>query len=571
MKKVTMGFLTGGLCLTVLLICGSAQAAIPLLLHHQGVMKSNGTLVSGTGNFRFALVNPASNVNLWTNDGSNVGTQNMPTAAVSLSINNGLYEVTLGASALMTPIPSSVFDADNVALRIWFDDGVSGPELLVPDQPVTTAPFSIRAVNADTAKDSDAVGGSSLADINAQIADDVATHAAIANAHHSKTIDASELIQGTLDNARLSAGVSLLGQTIELNSAEVTGQISDANVPAAIARDTEVTSAIDTHRTDPAAHTTLTSLVIAGSQITSGKIDNARLNTGPGNGLDADTVDGLQAGAFILTTGGTISASSTTQVLSVTNIGTKNALYAHATGASGYGIEAEANGTSGRGIYGRATDTGAGTLNWGGYFVAAGGNGQGVRGEVGGASATGVYGWAGGGAGKAIEGLANATGAVTNYGGYFLARGDNGRAVYGNTTGLNGKTADFVADGSGNAVGVQGYASYTGAVTNHGGYFTAAGQTGRGVYAQATSTATTTNYGGYFVANGILGIGVYGTGAMGIKGESTGNSLSGVYGVAGGDNADGVHGFGMGPGGDGVSGLSSESYAHLLQLVLDLG
>jgi len=37
----------------------------------------------------------------------------------------------------------------------------------------------------------------------------------------------------------------------------------------------------------------------AGTAITSGKIGNTYLNTGTGNGLDADTVDGLEAAAFV--------------------------------------------------------------------------------------------------------------------------------------------------------------------------------------------------------------------------------------------------------------------------------
>ena len=59
----------------------------------------------------------------------------------------------------------------------------------------------------------------------------------------------------------------------------------DAETAARIAGDILLQDQIDNHE-----H--------AGEDITSGTIDNARLNTGHGNGLDADTVDGLHASEF---------------------------------------------------------------------------------------------------------------------------------------------------------------------------------------------------------------------------------------------------------------------------------
>ncbi|UCF44292.1 MAG: hypothetical protein JSV99_05085, partial [Planctomycetota bacterium] len=81
---------------------------------------------------------------------------------------------------------------------------------------------------------------------------------------------------------------------------------------------------------------------------------------------------------------------------------------------SGYGIHGLATGSSGQGVYGYASNSGAVT-NYGGYFVAAGESGRGVYGTAAGSSGRGVYGYAGN------------TGAVTNYGGYFSAAGESGR------------------------------------------------------------------------------------------------------------------------------------------------
>jgi hypothetical protein len=141
--------------------CASVHAAIPLQINHQGVIKVNGVPFDGNGNFRFAFVDPDTGQNLWTNDGSTTGTNQMPTAAVSLPVINGIYNVRLGDSLLpnMVPIASAVFNDDNVVLRIWFDDGVNGNRQLSPDQPVTSAGYVYHALTAETADNGVPSGG----------------------------------------------------------------------------------------------------------------------------------------------------------------------------------------------------------------------------------------------------------------------------------------------------------------------------------------------------------------------------------------------------------------------------
>ena len=89
--------------------------------------------------------------------------------------------------------------------------------------------------------------------------------------------------------------------------------------------------------------------------------------------------------------------------------------------------------------------------------------------------------------GIGVYGNANATGAIANYGGTFLAAGNLGR-------------------------GVQGTATATGNVSNYGGYFEAAGNNGRGVVGMATATGAVANVGGYFEADGGNGRGVVAAG-----------------------------------------------------------
>jgi len=53
----------------------------------------------------------------------------------------------------MTAIDDSVFDNDNLGLRVWFDDGTNGSQLLTPDQRVVPTAFAARAAKADKVTD----------------------------------------------------------------------------------------------------------------------------------------------------------------------------------------------------------------------------------------------------------------------------------------------------------------------------------------------------------------------------------------------------------------------------------
>jgi len=159
-------------------------------------------------------------------------------------------------------------------------------------------------------------------------------------------------------------------------------------------------------------------------------------------------------------------------------------------------------GSTGAVIGGENSYTGSSYYTYGGYFASSGINGRGVYGSASGSGGTGAY------------GRATATGAVKNYGGRFLAAGDEARGVYGEASSTSGNPnfgGKFLAKGF-SGIGVQGDASSSAlGVTNYGGKFFAAGGKGRGVYGEASSAgAGEENYGGKFNAAGGSGIGVYG-------------------------------------------------------------
>jgi len=114
---------------------GALSAQVPQLLNYQGRVAVGTVNFDGSGQFKFALVNGNASTTYWSNDGSsNAGSQ--PTAAVSLTVTKGLYAVLLGDTSVanMTAIPASVWSNADVRLRVWFNDGTNGFQLLTPDQ-----------------------------------------------------------------------------------------------------------------------------------------------------------------------------------------------------------------------------------------------------------------------------------------------------------------------------------------------------------------------------------------------------------------------------------------------------
>lgn len=111
------------------------HAQVPTLLNYQGRVAVGTVNFEGNGQFKFALVNATGTVTYWKSNGSNIF-PGEPLLAVSLPVNKGLYSVLLGDTTIanMNAIPPSVFANPDVRLRVWFNNGVNGSQLLTPDQ-----------------------------------------------------------------------------------------------------------------------------------------------------------------------------------------------------------------------------------------------------------------------------------------------------------------------------------------------------------------------------------------------------------------------------------------------------
>ncbi|MHC4499463.1 MAG: hypothetical protein ACYS21_10170, partial [Planctomycetota bacterium] len=194
-------------------------------------------------------------------------------------------------------------------------------------------------------------------------------------------------------------------------------------------------------------------------------------------------------GTFVAVDAETSGSQAVRGRATATGAGTNYGGYFEAYKAEGRGVAGVTNGISGQGVYGEAS----------------GSSGQGVYGEASGSSGRGVRGVASGSSGQGVQGYASNPGDVTNYGGYFQAQGQQGHGVYGEASGISGRGVRGVASGS-SGQGVQGYASNSGNITNYGGYFVALGDQGRGIYADGGSNGYAAEFrGNVLIRNGSTG------------------------------------------------------------------
>jgi hypothetical protein len=121
------------------------SAGAPTMVSYQGQVTVAGVAYTGTGYFKFAIWS-GSGGNEWTNDGTASG-GGEPTAAVSLTVDSGLFNVLLGDTSLtnMTALEASVFDEPERYLRIWFSNDDSTYTLLSPDQRIAAVPYALQA------------------------------------------------------------------------------------------------------------------------------------------------------------------------------------------------------------------------------------------------------------------------------------------------------------------------------------------------------------------------------------------------------------------------------------------
>ena len=157
----------------------------------------------------------------WSNDG--VGPQPLPgesiepTTVVSLPVTKGLYSVLLGDSTIsnMADIPTQIFSfAYNLRLRVWFNDGTHGFQVLSPDQRLAPAVYL-----ADGAVTNPNIADGAI--YGAKISPGSITGSQLANG----TVTTAKIADGAISGAKIAGGAigsSQMGSFLSLNSVSIT-------------------------------------------------------------------------------------------------------------------------------------------------------------------------------------------------------------------------------------------------------------------------------------------------------------------------------------------------------------
>ena len=500
---------------------GTARAQfIPPGINHQGLVKVNGAPYTGSGSFYFALSLPdglGGFSNVWTSDGSQMHTSNRPSSPITLSVNEGHYNVALGDGSATNSMDYTIFKSSGgqLWLRIWFNDGVNGIQKLSPDQPLSSVPYAFAAQGL--------MSGGTGSGVDADLLD--GQHAT-AFAVGSHTHAASAITSGFLEEDRIPSGIARLYQIIyQVKEDDGAGSGVDADLLDGL----HAASFAASSHTHGAAEILPT---ILGAD-------------GAGSGLDADLLDGKQANQLWSTTGNNSTTPGTNFVGTTDNIAleikvnntramrieptiyspnliggyTGNSVTAGAKGAtiSGGGASGENintitddYGTIGGGRYNQAGN-GTDQTNYQPYATVGGGYKNTASGDA--ATVGGGNGNTSSGTGSTVSGGQNNTSDYslsTVGGGYGNTANNNFATVVGGASNTASGNYSVVAGGSTNtAQGNYRFAAGTRAQANHKGAFVWGDSTEADVVSSANNQFTARAAGGVrFYSNAGLTTGV---------------------------------------------------------------
>jgi hypothetical protein len=206
----------------VLACVATASAAVPDpvpgIINHQGRIAVSSVNWTGTGKFKFSLIDGSNGTVLWHHDGTSTASA-QPTGVVLIAVSSGLYSVALGDTSVggMTAIPMSVFRHADVELRIWFNDSTNGLQQLSPDIRLAITGYAARAAEAASV-DADVITAASVLDGSLTTADLSGT-AGITDAQVNNNLT---IVAGTVDNTPVGATTASTGKFTTLDATGTT-------------------------------------------------------------------------------------------------------------------------------------------------------------------------------------------------------------------------------------------------------------------------------------------------------------------------------------------------------------
>ena len=203
-----------------------AQAEVPGQINYQGYLTDDmGVPIDGDVEMLFSIY-----------DAEIGGTEVWSEGPTTVPVTAGVYNVILG---WITPLTPAHLDDSR-----WLEVIVEG-EYLGPRERIVSVLFALEAENADT------VDGIDAADLeeSAEIDDDVATHAALASAHHDRFTEAEAVeacqVAGMEESVEIDADIALHTALAGAHHAKTTSftELADAAADAQIPDDITVTYA----------------------------------------------------------------------------------------------------------------------------------------------------------------------------------------------------------------------------------------------------------------------------------------------------------------------------------------
>ena len=226
-----------------------AAGEIPKRINYQAYIKDNNTPYSGTGYFKFAVVDGNGDF-IWTNDGSIAE----PANAVTTTVTSGVANIVLGDISItnMNEIPADVFaNRADTYLRIWFSQDGASYTVLAENRQFVSVPYAYAVELApDSGLEVDSANGGVKIQDGGVTVDKIDDDAITADKIDDDAVTAAQISENAVDTSEIAEG-AVTAVEIE-DGAITTADIGDEEIVNA---DVSPSAAINPSKIDGTAAT----------------------------------------------------------------------------------------------------------------------------------------------------------------------------------------------------------------------------------------------------------------------------------------------------------------------------